>query len=707
MIVPTRRKSLMDVQRLHRTVLVGLLLLLFCFCSNGSFAEDLTQSSDDIDLEEIADLDLEELSALDVVVTSVSKKEEKLSQAASAIYVITKEDIRRSGATSIPELLRMVPGLFVANMNANIWIVSSRGFGSEFSNKLLILVDGRSVYNQVFSGVFWEAQNYLLEDIDRIEVIRGPGATLWGANAVNGVINIITKHAKDTQGVLTTGTVGTNASGTSFRYGGAIDENVFYRVYGMYKDIDDFKDASDKDAFDDWSFQQGGFRMDWGITAEDDLTFQGDFYEGDSNESAEFPSVVFTPGLGYRHPAALLNADTKGGDLLFRWKKRFSDTSDMELQTYFEHFERKQDLVVDAQYEVFDLDYQHRFSPFSQNEIIWGLGYRRHTDDFARGLYFEFEPDERALDLFSAFIQDSHVIIEDLLKFTFGSKFEYNDFTHLEYQPSARLLFTPHPRYTTWASVSRAVRTPSRADHHLVGLNLFNQPNPMDPNPSNPTFPPYYVDGRGDDDFESETLLGFEIGQRVQVSNALSFDLALFYNEYDGLRSYEPQYRELRFMAGPPSYIKIPVIAANKMDGETYGAELSSNVRITDYWEVSASYSALDIQLHLDPTSGDPVNEEQEGQSPEQQFKIRSYLDLPWDLEFDVSLYAVNSLPAWDIPGYERVDVRLGWKPSETLEACIGGYNLLDDRHPEGRGEFIGVATEVDRGVYGKLVFRF
>ena len=694
-----------DVCGLRRSLLLLLPLAISAVFVGPVFADDPSEDVEDVDLDEIADLSLEALSDLDVIVTSVSKKEQKLSEAASAIYVISQEDIRRSGATSTPELLRMVPGLFVANIAANSWVVSSRGFGSEYSNKLLVLMDGRSLYNSVFSGVYWQIQDYPLEDIERIEVIRGPGATLWGANAVNGVINIITKHSEDTQGGSSTTFMGTTERYESFRYGGSNGENLFYRIYGKYRDVDEFKDQFDDNTDDDWLQRQLGFRVDWQASAEDSLMVQGSVSDTDSHRLIDYPDLSLAPT--YRQPIEVTGSENLATSILLRWSRHHADDSGIEFQAYYDHNDQLEERLNDLTYDTFDLDFQHRLPPFERSEIIWGLGYRFYADDFVDGLYYSFDPPQDEFHLFSAFVQATHALSEDLLEFTLGSKFEHNDFSGFEYQPSARLLFTPDSRYSAWAAVSRAVRTPSRADHTLIVDVLAVEPNPLDPDPLNPFWPPLSVSGRGDGKLDSEELLAFEIGQRFQLGNRSSIDLTVFYNDYDSLRTYDRDPLSERLAPGPPIHIQIPLLARNSMKGEAYGTELAAQFYLTDRWRIASSYSFLDIQLHLDATSGDFLNEPQEGQSPEHQFKLQSYVDLPADLEFDTTLYAISNLPAWDIPSYTRLDLRLGWKPSDTLEASVGAYNVLDDRHPEAHTEFIGIATEIEHGIYAKLALRF
>jgi iron complex outermembrane receptor protein len=385
---------------------------------------------------------------MDVEVTSVSRRPEKLTEAASAIQVITGEDIRRSGANSIPEALRLAPNLQVAQVNSSQWAVSSRGFNNVLSNKLLVMIDGRTVYTPLYAGVFWDVQDALLEDIDRIEVVSGPGGTLWGANAVNGVINIITKSAKDTQGFFMEAGAGTESNGFgSMRYGGQLSPGLYYRVYGKGFNRDELVVADGSDAGDGWDMGQGGFRLDWEPNQDDVLTLQSDFYDSKPNPEAASDPVV-----------------AMGGNILGRWTHKISDDSDFQVQFYYDRTRRDFNDEFTENLDTYDFDAQHRFQIGDRQEIIWGLGYRRMDDSVANLELLGFDPGNKTLSLYSAFIQDEITLIEDRLRLTLGSKFEHNEYTGFEVQPSGRLAWTPSTEHTVWAAVSRAVRTPSRID---------------------------------------------------------------------------------------------------------------------------------------------------------------------------------------------------------------------------------------------------
>jgi iron complex outermembrane receptor protein len=630
---------------------------------------------------ELKKLSVEEL--LDVDVTSVSKYPEKLSEAAAAVAVLTQDDIHSSGVTSIPDALRLVPGLDVARVDAHTWAISSRGFNDVFANKLLVLIDGRSVYTPLFSGVFWEVQDTLLEDIDRIEVVRGPGATLWGANAVNGVINIITKSARDTQGLLLSGGGGSEDLGLAgVRYGVKIDENTFLRVYAKYFDRDASVLPNDTAAHDAWDMFRGGFRLDSEPTKENSFTFQGDIYTGNQDENYLVPTTTFP------FATSIKSTDTvSGGNLLGRWAHSFSADSQLTVQAYYDRTERDSPIFSEDR-DTGDIDLQHRFAWGDRQDVVWGLGFRSTHDDVKNSLNVSLLPDHRTLNLYSAFAQDEISIVPERLRLTLGSKFEHNDFTGFEIQPSARVLWTPGYSQTFWASVSRAVRTPSRAESDI-------RLNPAPPVP----LPPGSITILGNPDMVSEKLIAYEFGYRVQPINQLKLDLTAFYNDYDDLRTLEPT------TPGPVS----PSRVANKLFGESYGTEVSATAQLTKRWRLQGSYSYLEVQLHRKAGSLDTTTEKAtEGSSPRNQFFVRSLFDLGWNIEFDSTLRYVDVLPAPKIPSYLTLDLRLAWSPRQNLEFAVVGQNLLDDRHPEFAPTFVGTQkTEVERSVYGTVLWRF
>ena len=642
---------------------------------------------------DLAETSLETL--MNIEVTSASKKQEKLSQTAAAIYVITQEDIRRSGATSIPELLRMVPGLEVAHIDANKWAISARGFNEQFADKMLVLIDGRTVYTPLFSGVYWDVQDMLLEDIERIEVIRGPGATLWGANAVNGVINIITKRAKDTQGALFSAGAGNQERGFgAVRYGGKLADRGHYRFFAKYFNRDAFAQSSGDNAVDGWNILREGFRTDWKATDRDSLTIQGDFYNGSAG--------VTVPGVVSLSPPTTGSLDDHthlvGGNLLGRWHRAFSDRSDTTLQMYYDRSDRRDILLGEVRHTI-DLDFGHHLALGNRHDIVWGLGYRFTTDQTAGSLTFSFNPSARGDGLYSGFVQDEITLVPDRLRLALGTKLEHNNYSGLEIQPNIRLLWTPHPHHAIWAAVSRAVETPSReeADARINKAAFVRADGTT-----------RLVSEFGNPGLPAETVLANEFGYRAQLSRRLSLDLATFYNVYANLHTDE---RGVSFFedSPPPRHRVLPIFLANNMHGETHGMEIAPKWNVTGRWTLSTGYTQLQTRLHVDPSSTDfSLPEDVAGSSPRHQLHLRSFLNLPHDLEFDTAVYYVSHLSNFGVPAYTRLDCRLGWRPMESVEISIAGQNLLDKQHPEfGSTRQFANATQVKRSIYGKLTWRF
>ena len=641
-------------------------------------------------LSDLADMSLEDLTKIEV--TSVSKHKEKLSEAPAAIFVITQEDIRRSGATTIADALRLAPGLEVARVDGHDWAITSRGFNELYANKLLVVIDGRSVYTPLFSGVQWDAQDTMLEDIDQIEVIRGPGATLWGANAVNGVINVTTKSARETQGGLISGGAGTQEQGFgSARYGGKLGENGYYRVYGKYFNREASPLPSGARANDAWDMYRGGFRTDWEPSAQNLLTFQGDVYTGTENQTA----ILFMPSAPYTNALAD-KSRLSGANAIARWTHNFSAESDLRFQMYYDWAERETGFFKENR-STLDSELQYRHALGRRQDVTWGIGYRYTDSQNSKSNFtLAFIPLQRVTRIFNAFVQDEITLVKERLRLTLGSKFENNDYTGLEIQPSGRLLWTPHERHSLWASVSRAVRTPSRAevDSRIVTTNVPAGPAPVtafgvvDGNPA----------------FQSEILLAYELGYRVQPHERLSLDLAAFYNDYDRLRSVEPQALDFSHV---PAYLVAPNLFDNKLEGQTYGAELTGNFQAADWWLWRGSYSYLQIHLRRKAGSLDTLSQAAEGDT-HHQVSLRSLMDLPYHLQLDCTGRYVDRLANQHIPSYVSLDVRLGWRPLPNWELALVGQNLVDNRHPEFNPSVIQFQkTEVERAVYGKVTFRF
>jgi iron complex outermembrane receptor protein len=634
--------------------------------------------------DDLTDMSMEAL--MDIEITSVAKKPQKQSAAAAAIFVITNDDLRRWGVTNIPEALRRVPGIDVARIDANKWAITSRGFNSRFANKLLVLIDGRSVYTPLFAGVYWDNQDVVLQDVDRIEVIRGPGGTLWGANAVNGVINIITKSAAATRGNLVAVTAGNEVRGIGVaRHGGQLKNGVDYRVYAKYSDYDE--GYSSAGAHDDWRTGQLGFRSDWVQTDRDKITLQGDYYQGKSGQQVNIPAGQMPTTINQ----VVDDTETDGGNLLFRWSHMIDRSSDFALQVYYDHVGVDGKVLYEDR-DTFDIDFQHRFQWRETHDVVWGFDYRYTHDNTDNNPTFELDPSSRSVNLYGTFIQDE-ISLRDNLHLTLGTKLEHNDFSGVEYQPGARLAWAMSASQTLWGAVSRAVRTPARGEDDVL---LRLAPSPA----ADPGIPVY---AEGNDDYDSEELLAWELGYRLNYRNTWSVDVAVFYNDYDKLRTLDPT-----MDTGPPPSVRLPF--DNNMSGETYGLELASQWQIRPGWRLNASYSWLDMQLHLDSNSTDTVSRASEDASPTSKAAIWSALDLGHNLQFDVALRYTGDIEVngIDIDSYVEADLRLGWEARPGLELSIIGQNLLDNQHPEFLPDFISTQpTEVERSIYGRIAWSF
>lgn len=660
----------------------GLLAALFA----GTLAASaLAQSTADL-----GSKSLEEL--MDIKVTSASRKEEKLFQTAAAIYVITQEDIRRSGMTRLPDLLRMVPGVDVGRVDGVGWAVGVRGFNRRFTSKLLVLIDGRSVYSPDTSGVYWEALDIPLETIDRIEVIRGPGGTLWGANAVNGVINIITKRARDSQGGLVTVVGGSEDRIAGVQYGGTIGSKAYYSVNGKYQNGSGLVDSSGHDTNDTENSVRGRMRVDWQPTERDSVTVQGDIYDKGDKERLTWVSSLLDPLA----PPKNMLARFSGGDVLGRWDHTFSSRSDTSLQIYYDRFLTSAGEGLATQENTFDIDFQHHFIVGSRQDIVWGLGYRligEASQDVPNGP-IHYVPPSNSRQVFSAFFQDEFSLIKDRLRLTAGAKLEHDVYAGFNLQPNVRLLWTPTSHQTLWAAVSRAVRTPSRGEEDLIeNFAAFPTPEGI----------PVVLTVFNNPSYKSEDLRSYELGYRVQPAGNLSIDIASFYNVYHRLQT--DAFGPIFFQLDPIPHLVQPMTFGNQMSGNTYGVETSATLKISPFWKITGSYSFL--RMILRNFSGNLLGDNSDD-NPQHQFQVRSYIDLPKRLEFDAAAYYVSALPGQGVRAYARIDARLGWHASENVELSFGAQNLGQPRHLESMADDASaVPTLVKRTVYGKLSWRF
>ena len=606
-------------------------------------------------------LSIEQLMNLQV--TSVSKRPERLSETASAIQVITQEDIRRSGAASLAEALRLATNLQVAQLDSRQWAISARGFNGTAANKLLVLIDGRTVYTPLFSGVFWDVQEVPLADIDRIEVISGPGATLWGANAVNGVINVITKDAKDTQGLLVAGGGGTEQHGFgTVRYGAVLGSKVHARIYGRGFDRDATAFPNGQDAADDWHLEQGGFRMDWDASTVNRATLQGDLYDGRIAQDSGGDIVV------------------SGRNVMAKWSRTLSERSSLAAQLYYDRTHRDIPGLFGEDLDTYDVDLQHSTRLGTRHDVVWGLGYRLINDRTVVGSdsTLAFLPSHVAREWFTGFVQDEIALVPNRVHVTVGTKIEHNDYTGFEIQPSGRLSWRLAPSGTLWAAVSRALRTPSRIDRELFA----------------PAKPPYFL--AGGPDFHSEEELAYELGYRHR-QGSLALSVATFYSRYHGLRSLE--------QVNPPT--PVPLVIGNGQDGESYGAELTAEYWLTNRWRVHAGYTELRVHIWRNPRSTDASGGAAESQIPDRQFFLLSSVDLPAHLGLSAWFRAIDDINNQLVPAYAELNVTLTWQPTAKLDLSLVGENLLHDQHREFAAATSPSRRDIQRGVYGAVAWHF
>ncbi|MBZ5568649.1 MAG: TonB-dependent receptor [Acidobacteriia bacterium] len=631
---------------------------------------------------------------MNIEVTSVSKKEQKLWRIASSLFVITQDDIRRSGATNIPDVLRIVPGLDVAQINGSTWAISSRGLNSQFANKLLVLIDGRTVYSPLFAGVYWDVQDVPLEDIDRIEVIRGPGATVWGANAVNGVINVITKTAERTQGGLVTYGGGTHEPVFGgAQYGGKVGRATSYRLYVKGFDYNSLLSLSGQDGHDGFDLLHGGFRVDSTLSEKDSLTVQGDLYEG--SEGASIKTVGLTPPFG---ETLASSTSLAGGNVLGRWNHTLSPKSHTSVQLHFDRAKRDR-FIEEEGVDTFDIDFQHHVGWGNRQDFVWGVGYRYFSYDTTGSVTASFNPASQGRQLFKSFVQDEITLKPDSLYFTIGAKLEHNDFSGFEFQPSARLAWNVTRKAMLWAGYCRARRTPSPADRAVrFSLAAFPGPGGL----------PVLTTVLGSPDTVTENLDAFEAGHRAQLRTTMSLDFSIFYHRYGNLTTFEAGAPFVELNPQPP-HLNVPLVFANQMRGEAHGIEMAMNWKLTDSWTLSPGYAFERIHLHTNPASHDTSSAAAgEGSSPHNQAQLRSHLALPRGVEWDASVYFVGRLPAQQVPSYTRLDTGITWRASENLAVSFVGQNLLKDRHLEANSvDQTEFSSQIKRSFHAKFTWQF
>jgi iron complex outermembrane recepter protein len=632
--------------------------------------------------DDYTDLDLFELSALSAEVTSVSGRAQRVIEAPAAVTVIDAETIRRSGHTVLPEILRLVPGVHVARQNTNTWAISARGFTNEFANKLLVLVDGRVIYTPTFSGVFWNMHDIAPEDIARIEVIRGPGATLWGTNAVNGVINIITKAAAETRGTFVRVSGGSEDKAlASFRMGREVSPTFRYRVSARAFARDASERIQGDEAPDEWRSQRTALRADW---ESGDNTFMLDsagFSSFSGRSVTAFPADVLTTGN------EVFSDETdmaRGGHGLFRWRQE-REGGAREFQAYYDlqHLRGRQ---YDEVRHSAHGNFQQELPVWGAHSLTWGGGYRFTTNRISSTLVVDGSHDDRANAYWSAFAQDE-VALAERVRLALGSKLEWNDVAGWELQPRAQLVFTPRDNQQLWMSVSRATRSPSNVERDVtIRLIAFGPQPPLLPNA-------ILVGTRPDRHFQSEVLIATEVGYRVQPRPNIALDFAAFWNDYENLRR-----------AGRISLANPLGQFDNRVAGRTFGGELTLDWRATPWLGFAASYA----HLRADFSKG--LRDEEN--APRDRWQVRSSFDLPGNLEFDTGVEYTGSLtsfPGTPIDRFFRVDARLAWQPTPALELSLVGQNLTDSVHQEWAA-FVGGDSrdiEIQRNVYAQAIWSF
>lgn len=640
----------------------------------GHFGYSQNASSSTSDLKQLT---LEELMGIEVM--SVSRRLEKLSESPSAIQVISDGEINRFGASNIPEALYLAGNLQVAQKNAHSWGISARGFNTELSNKLLVLMDGRTIYTPLYSGVFWDRQDYLLEDIQQIEVVSGPGGTLWGVNAVNGVINITSKEASQTQGLYLKAAAGNELqTQIAGRYGSSIGPNTHYRVYGQYSKRDAMTYPDSTDAKDGWSMAQGGFRVDSKPTDRSVVTVQGDVYRNEA-------------GLDFGE-----RSDVWGANLLGRWSYTFQDSSSFKIQSYYDR--TVLDLPTDAwvvngtelapegtfkdDLTTVDVDIQHQFE-LGINHIVWGVTYRHTNDRVDNSPALGLVPDDLKQDLYSIFLQDELHLLKKL-SLILGTKLEHNPFTGWILEPNGRVKWKLDKDRIAWFAVSRAVRAPSRIDRHISQAS-----------------PPHFVLLTGNPDFQSETVVSWESGFRSNISDVASTSISLFYNVYDDIRST---------VLNPET--TFPLTFKNGLEAETYGFEATIRYQPTDWWGLYGSYYLLKEDVRVSPGETDFNNALNENADPGWQVTLRSSIELPYHFSINpafrwVDDFTINEAGvARNVDGYAEIDGQISWQATEWLQLSVAGRNLLHHHHVE-----YGVPgpnrVAIQRSVYGKVIVNF
>jgi iron complex outermembrane recepter protein len=649
----------------------------------GTNPQDAVEAPADDTRRDFADMSLEELMNLEVTVAS--RVTEGFMGAPAAVYVLTGDEIRRSGFTSIQEAMRMVPGFQVAQWHGSAWDLTARGFSSNFSNQLLVMIDGVSVYTPLYAGVFWELQAIPMSEIERIEVIRGPGATLWGANAVNGIINVVTKHSADSQGALLSGTAGKTERNVTARYGAPLSDNGTWSFWINGQDHDGLVDSlGADDPTQDWGILKGGFRADWNLGEGERLRVQANGYAAEIGESYG----VSDPNDPNNFQFVVDDTPKTGFSVVGAWEIDDSDSSTTRLQAWYARDNQKQ-VDFESAVDQLDVEVQRTQQLSADNTLVWGLGDRLVHSEQPGDFTLTFDPESRTLNTPRLFAQDEWRLPSSDLKFVLGASVEHNDFTGVEFQPSARVAWQPSAHQTFWAAASRAVRTPSIAENdRRLNIQLDNAGN--------------YLALLGSKDVVSEELIAYELGWRWQPTQRVSLDLASFVNQYDDLVTMEDG---APFTQGGNSFTTL--VNDNKGSAVAWGFEAAVDVAVTSAWKIRSAYTLFHIVAEADADSTDVNFTDIEDSSPKNQANLRSYLDLGDNWELDLGLYYMDHVAVFDTPSFLRADLRLGWNPNPDIEFSVGAQNVFDDHHPEDNPtDSVGFGTEVERNVYVRLTLR-
>lgn len=666
----------------HQLVLLNFLIINLFIHAASADSHPKTLALKHLSLEEFADLDL--------IVTSATKKPEKISKSSTAIFVITQEDIQRSGVSTVPEALRMAPGIHVARIDANKWSISARGFSGRFANKLLVMKDGRTLYNPFFSGVYWDVQNAQIENIERIEIITGPAAALWGANAVNGVINIISQSAISTTGSKVSSEIGSRIKKGFLRHGGQFSDDLYYRLSVDYLNHDDSVTPLGADSSDHWDHGETGFKLDWHYSEQTQIDIQGDYFRGESNHTSRIRPSLIAPFQIEED----VNVKKEGANVITQIKHQFSDQNNLQFKFYFDYISRDSK-TINQQFHTYDWELNHYIQLSDVYSLNWGGGYRM-IDDQIKGLAdISINQASKTTHFYNAFIHNEFTLLPEQLKTVLALRIDHNHYSGFEFQPTARINWSPDTNHNLWAAVSRAVKTPSRAIDSRIEQTTI------------PVNPPQLVALIGNPDVDSEEVIAYELGYKFNLGNRFHFNLSGYYNVYDELRSFEPGAPVLQ-TATDTIHVLVPFGNDNKLEGESVGFELSAHWHVNTYLSLKSAYSYNKISLHKKDNSQATGSENDEGTTPQQQFSLRSELNFNPEWSADLWFRFVDRLPTQSINAYATFNAKLTWEPVPGLELSLIGKNLASAKQLEYNPEIVNITpSKTKRSILGRIVWQF